>query len=150
MPSQIGQRLVAPTGLYLELLRIFASSRFGFAWVLVDARFLFAVAVGAKVKNRVRVVVTCQIPPRVGTLCAELHFHMQPSQAKQRTSVPAQVSVVEGAGMCFSPPVLRRLRLICSTEIANILVTCNRLFRSATRLGEWGLSPQSYVGKRVA
>jgi hypothetical protein len=65
--------------------------------------------------------MACQIPPRVGTLCAKFHSHMQPPQVKQRTSVPAQVSFVEGTGMCFGPPVSWRLRLICSTGIADML-----------------------------
>jgi len=124
LPSQIGQRLAAPAGVYLELLRISASSR-PCVGTRFGARLVFAVAVGAK-------------------------GHMQPPQAKQRTSAPAQISFVEGDRDVFQTAGLVAVVLDLFNLDRGHPVTCNRLFRSAARLGGGGLLPQSYVGKRVA
>jgi len=93
--------------------------------------------------------MACQIPRRILTPCGELHSHVQPPQVKQRTSVPTQISFVEGTVMCFRPPVSRRLRLISLTGIADMLSPAIGSFRSAARLGGLGALAQSYVGKRA-
>jgi hypothetical protein len=118
------------------------------AWVVIGARPPPFVALRAHVKNCFRVVMTCQVSRSVGTHRAELDPHRPSDRAKLRTS-----TVVVG-------PVRRRnafeLTLVVLVRVARGIVcrgrghcvTCNRLFRSAVRLGRSALLTQLYVGKR--
>ena len=146
MPSQIGQRLAAPARVYLELLRIFASSRLcvGTRWCLpfVRCRSWRKGEESRQDRNGLPDPTACR-----DIVC--------------KASLSYAASAGEGVDFCAGTSlVCRRDRGVFRTAglVAVALdlfnwdrghaVTCNRLFRSAARLGGWGLSAQSYVGKR--
>jgi len=93
--------------------------------------------------------MACQVPQRVGTSYAELYFHVHPPRAKQWEFCAGTNLVCRSDKDVFRPPVSWRLRLNLFNWDRGHLVTCNRLFRPAARLGAWGLLAQSYVGKRA-
>ena len=147
MPSQIGQRLAAPAGVNLELLRIFASSQ-----LCVDTRWC-----SPFVRRRSWRKGEESRQDRSGlpdpAACRDI---------VRRDSLSCAASAGEAADFCAGTSLVRRDRDVIQTAglVAVALdlfnwdrghpVTCNRLFRSAARLGGGGLLPQSYVGKRVA
>src|SRR5882724_9822235 len=147
MPSQIGQRLAAPAEGYLELLRIFASS-----WLSVGIRWC-----SPFVRRRSWRKGEEWRPDRNGL----------PGPAARRDIVcRALLSCASSTGeavefcagtnlVCRSDKdVFQTAGLVAvAPDLFNWdrghLVTCNRLFRPAARLGAWGLLAQSYVGKRA-
>jgi hypothetical protein len=134
LPSQIGQRLVAPAGVYLELLRIFASSRLcvGTRWCLpfVRSRSWRKGEESRQDRNG--------LPDP--TACRDIVRKASPSYAASANEAADFRDVFQAAGLVA-------VALDLFNWDRGHAVTCNRLFRSAARLGGWGLSAQSYVGK---
>jgi hypothetical protein len=117
-PSQIRQRVTAPSRRCWGLLCMYASSPL---CVGSGAAYLvFAVAFCAQVKNRFRVVVACHVPRCVGTARAEPHSHVPPPNVKRQTSAPPRTLYRDRTDKRFGLALLLRLCSICLTRIVDI------------------------------
>jgi hypothetical protein len=146
-PSQMGQRLAAPAGVYLDLWRIFASSR-----LCVGTRWR-----SPFVHRRSWRKGEEQRPDRSGLPDPAAYRDIV-----RRASLPCAASAGVAADVWAGTSLVRRdtdvIQTACLVALALDLfswdrghpVTCSRLFRSAARLGGWGPLAQSYVGKRFA
>jgi hypothetical protein len=78
----------------------------GLAWVLIGAGVLLAVALRAHVKHALWIVVTRDVPGRIGTTFAELDSHVPTPNAKRRAASSSRHLLVVAEILDISSPAI--------------------------------------------